>query len=196
MTSDDKQAESPARVDDWIAQWIAQARAGSFDALAKLMEFSRKYLLLIANDELPAVLQAKAGASDLVQETQMEAVEGFGQFNNLHDLGRRFQGATKRQTSREVSLAESGGSQNLAEKLVGTTASPSSHLSQSEQEDRVEAAIAKLPEDYRQVILWRHRENCSFEEISERMNRSLGAVRKLWARAVRALQEQLKSAHE
>lgn len=201
--------QSPSR----IAEWIAEAHAGSAEALAKLMEFSRQYLLLIANDEIPADLHAKAGASDLVQETQMEAVQGFGQFagqtaaellvwlrqillHNVLDLERRYSGTAKRKSSREIALADAAGSWNLAQDIVEETSSPSSHLRGNEQAERVEAAMVKLPADYRQVLHWRHRENRSFEEISERLNRSVGAVRKLWARAVRELQERLKALHE
>jgi RNA polymerase sigma-70 factor, ECF subfamily len=196
-----------------IAEWITEAQAGAAEALDKLMEFSRQYLLLIANDELPTDLQAKAGASDLVQQTQMEAAQAFEQFNghtvaellawlrqillhNVGDLKRRYTGADKRLALRERSLDAAASSRDLTEEFVEDFSSPSSHLRRTEQTERVAAAIAQLPADYRQVILWRHRENCSFEEISERLGRSVGAARKLWARAVRELQERLKAAHE
>lgn len=38
-------------------------------------------MLRIANDELPPWLQPKIGASDVVQETLVEALRCFGQFN-------------------------------------------------------------------------------------------------------------------
>jgi len=202
-------SQSPTR----IAQWIVEARAGSKEALAKLMEFSRQYLLLIANEEMPADLQAKAGASDLVQETHMEAMQGFGEFgghsaaellgwlrqillNNVRDSRRHYTGAAKRQTSLEISLADSAASKNLAEKFAEMTPSPISNLGREEQTERVAWEVKQLPDDFRHVLLWRHRDNRSFEEIGELLNRSVGAVRKLWARAVRDLQERLKAIHE
>jgi RNA polymerase sigma-70 factor (ECF subfamily) len=48
------------------------ARKGSREALGRLLETCRPYLLLVANNELDRDLQAKAGASDLVQETFIE----------------------------------------------------------------------------------------------------------------------------
>ena len=196
-----------------IAEWITEAQAGAAEALDKLMEFSRQYLLLIANEEMPTDLQGKVGASDLVQETQLEAVQAFGQFagksvaellawlrqillHNVCDLERRYTGTAKRLALRERSLDAAASAHNLTEEFVEEFSSPSSHLRRTEQTERVAAAIAQLPADYRQVILWRHRESRSFEEISTRLGRSVGAVRKLWARGVRELQERLKVAHE
>jgi RNA polymerase sigma-70 factor (ECF subfamily) len=191
-----------------IAECIVDARAGSEEALARLMEFSRQYLLLVANEEWPAELQAKAGASDLVQESQMEAVAGFAAFrgqtaaellawlrkillHNLQDFTRRFAGAEKRRASREVSLDDHESGQSSAYEVIADQSSPSSNLRRQEQATATEVALAQLPKDYHQVIVWHHRENRSFDDIGRRLGRSAGAVRKLWARAIRQLQERL-----
>ena len=52
---------------------LAEARTGSRQALGQILESCRNYLLLIAGKELTSDLQAKGGASDLVQETFLEA---------------------------------------------------------------------------------------------------------------------------
>lgn len=192
-----------------VVGWIREAQAGSGDALARLMEFSRQYLLLIANAEWPADLQAKAGASDLVQETQMEAAAAFGVFrgqteaellawlrqillHNLRDFARRYTGTEKRRVDREFSLDGGSSSQSGSYGVFGVDPSPSSDLRRREQDHALEQALAQMPDDYRQVIVWHHREDCSFEEIGRRLDRSAGAARKLWARAVQQLQERLR----
>ena len=58
---------------------LAEARAGSQEALGKLLESFRAYLLLIAQCELDAELRAKGGASDLVQQTFLEGQRDFAQ---------------------------------------------------------------------------------------------------------------------
>lgn len=191
------------------AFWLARARAGSSEALGRLMEFSRQYLLLIANEELDSHLQAKGGASDLVQETQLEAVHAFDEFrgettaallgwlrqmllNNVRDFSRRYTGTAKREVGREMSLGEADGSRDLAECLVQDDPSANAVLERQEREQRVERVLADLPEAYQQVVVWHHRENLSFEEIGTRLGRSEGAVRKLWARAIQQLQERLQ----
>ena len=52
---------------------LAAARAGSREALGRVLESCRGYLLLIAQQELDPALQARGGASDLVQQTFLEA---------------------------------------------------------------------------------------------------------------------------
>jgi DNA-directed RNA polymerase specialized sigma24 family protein len=60
----------------------------------------------------------------------------------------------------------------------------------------LEAALARLPELARQVILLRHRERCSFADIGRAMHRSEAAVHKLWVAAVEQLHRELRDAHE
>src|SRR5262245_24160506 len=101
--------------------WLSAARTGNQDALGQVLQACRAYLLLVAERELDPHLQAKGGASDLVQETLMDAVRAFGTFhgnseeelrrwlrrlllNNLVSFARRYRGADKRQVRREVGL--------------------------------------------------------------------------------------------
>ena len=206
MDRPDHDNDAPVR----IAEWIGDARAGSAEALGRLMEFSRRYLLLIANDELPAELQAKGGASDLVQQTQLEAVRGFAAFrgqsadellgwlrqillHNVQDFTRRFGVSAKRRSEREVSLEGDDSAQQAAGELADDVPSPSSWLARQERAAIVERALEELAEDQRQVIVWHHRENRSFDEIGALLGRSAGAVRKLWARAIQQLQKRLQT---
>ncbi len=47
----------------------------------------------------------------------------------------------------------------------------------------------KLPEHYRDVIVLRNLQGLSFEEISQRMDRTVGATRMLWLRALERFKE-------
>ena len=53
-------------------------------------------------------------------------------------------------------------------------------------------ALASLESDYRKVILLRNVERLRFDEIAARMERSSGAVRMLWARALERLSTALE----
>ena len=191
---------------DPVADWLAEARAGSGDSLGRVLDACRGYLLLIAQQELEPQLQAKGGASDIVQETFLKAHRHFDRFhgtteaellawlrrlllNNLTDFRRLYLEAAKRQAGKEVALAD-GSSCDPAGELAGSGLTPSGIAIEGEQARAVAAALARLPEEYRQVLLWRHQEELPFEEIGRRLNRTADAARKLWARAVERMQSE------
>jgi RNA polymerase sigma-70 factor (ECF subfamily) len=188
-------------------RWLPAARAGSAEALGEILEACRGYLLLIAKRELGTDLQAKAGASDLVQQTFLEAQRDFVRFqgesetelrvwlrrlllNNLANFARDFRDTAKRALDREVSLPKGDSSFLPGALLPGNMPSPSTVAMAREQAEAVRRVLEQLPEDYRRVLLLRHEEQLPFEEIGQRLNRSSNAARKLWARAVQALQSE------
>src|SRR5829696_1769566 len=61
-------------------QVIVQARIGGDAALGDLLELYRNYLRLLARIEIGRRLQGKVDASDLVQETFLEAHRHFHRF--------------------------------------------------------------------------------------------------------------------
>ena len=98
------------------AQWLPAARQGSREALGQALQACRNYLLLVASKELDPELQAKGGASDLVQQTFLEAQCDFARFqgssedellawlrrlllHNLGDFTRRYRDTSKRAVS-------------------------------------------------------------------------------------------------
>ncbi|HKB02640.1 MAG TPA: sigma-70 family RNA polymerase sigma factor [Gemmataceae bacterium] len=191
------------------AQWLSAARGGSREALGRLLEACRDYLLLVANQELDVDLRAKGGASDLVQQTFLEAQRDFGAFqgaseeellawlrrllvHNLADFARRYRGTGKRRAEREVALEGDSAAAGPAAGLAADTPSPSGRAVAREEDEGLERALARLPEDYRTVIVLRYREERSFEEIGQLIDRSPNAARKLWLRAVERLRAELE----
>ncbi len=188
---------------------LAEARAGSAQALGEALEACRGYLLLVAERELGADLRAKGGASDLVQETFLEAQRDFARFqgaseddlrawlrrlllNNLSNFARHYRGTARRQLGRERALADSqlerGGG------LAAGGPSPSGQAMAHEQAQALQEALQRLPDEYRQALALRHQEHLSFEEIGARLGRTANAARLLWLRAVERLQRELGEA--
>ena len=62
---------------------LNQARSGSTDHLGQLLELYRHYLGLLARIEIGRNLQAKLDASDLVQDTLLEAHRHFPKFRGI-----------------------------------------------------------------------------------------------------------------
>ena len=59
---------------------LLNAQAGSNSSLGQLLQGYRDYLSLLADEELGSAIKVKASASDLVQESFLEAKRDFGQF--------------------------------------------------------------------------------------------------------------------
>jgi RNA polymerase sigma-70 factor (ECF subfamily) len=195
------------------ARRLAAARAGSAEALGQVLETCRQYLLLIAGRELDPQLRAKGGASDLVQETFLEAHRDFGRFHGnseaelrawlrqllLHHVGkfaRRYRATHKRRVGCEVRLDADSSSDTRGREPSADVLSPSGEAMAQEQTEAVQRALERLPEDYRRVIALRYHEELSFEAIGGLMNRSANAARMLWSRAVERLQQECERTDE
>src|SRR5581483_9500690 len=102
-----------------LETWIEAARGGSAEALGRVLQACRPYLLAIAERELPAELRAKCGASDLVQDAFLKVNDEFQRFvgtrqdevlawlrrvllNHLANVREHYQSTRKRQVGREV----------------------------------------------------------------------------------------------
>jgi RNA polymerase sigma-70 factor, ECF subfamily len=191
---------------------INRCRQGEPAARDELFSRYRHYLWLLAQAQLGRHLRAKCDPSDLVQQTLLEAHRDFNQFagkqeaellgwlrqilaHNLYNETRRF-AAQQRNTAREVSLDQmrAGVEQSsmvLGRCLSGKEPRPSEAARQRETAVQVADMLARLPEDYRTVIVLRVFEGMSAEDVAERMNRSAGAVRMLQLRALTALRAEL-----
>jgi hypothetical protein len=51
-------------------------------------------------------------------------------------------------------------------------------------QSRSRARVARLLEEYRQILVWRFHEQGSFEEVGQLLPRTSNAARKLFARAL------------
>jgi RNA polymerase sigma-70 factor, ECF subfamily len=193
-----------------VGQLLAAARTGSSEALGEALQAYRAYLMLIAQQELDPELRAKGGASDLVQETFIDAQRLLGRFegttegawaawlrelllNNLADFVRHYRATGKRRVGREVGQQAGDSSTDRGGALAADTPSPSVTAMAAEQVAALERALDRLPEDYREVLTLRYRGDLSFEDIGQRLGRSGNAARKLWLRALRKLEQELEA---
>jgi len=199
-------------LEDFVS-WIDAARAGSRDALGKSLEACRRYLLGIARNEMAPRLQGKGGASDIVQETFLEAQRSFGHFHGtsqeelrawlrqlLHHrvakFGRRYRTTQKRNLERERGLPADDLLQQMDSARLAVLTTPSGLLMADEQAAELREALARLPQEYQQVIALRFGERCSFEEIGQRMQRTANAARLLWLRSIERVKREMSGPHE
>jgi RNA polymerase sigma-70 factor (ECF subfamily) len=174
-----------------VSDLIRRVHAGEQGAREQLFNRYDAYLHVLARAQLGRHLRGKCEASDVVQELLAWLRRILS--HNLFNEARRF-AAQQRDTSREISIDQvragvEHSSVALARGLAADTPTPSQVASQRESAVRLADALAKLPEDYRDVLMLRVFEELPAEEVAQRMNRTAGAVRMLQMRALQALRE-------
>jgi RNA polymerase sigma-70 factor (ECF subfamily) len=173
---------------------------------ADCLERCRAYLLLLARMQLDPRPQLKVDASDVVQQTLLEAHANAQQLpyeedgrlawlrralaNNLRDALRAVRRAkrdARREQSLDAALEES--SARLGNWLAAEQSSPSQRAVRNEDVLRLADAIAALPEGQREAVVLHHLQGWTLSEVAERLARSEPAVAGLLHRGLRRLRE-------
>ena len=185
---------------------LARARAGDPAALGRLLDQHRLYLAVLARGQLDRVLRAKVDASDVVQETFLEAHRDFAQFRgqtagelvawlrqiltrNLANQARHYRDTRRRDVRREQELGAipGGSAEGPGDGPAAPVSTPSQAAGRREAIDLLADALVRLPDDYRQVIVLRNLEELSFADVAGRMGKTVDSVKKLWARGLAQL---------
>jgi RNA polymerase sigma-70 factor (ECF subfamily) len=198
--------------------------ADSIDSLTKarhslhcrgqLFETYRNYLTFLARLQIGCKLQGKADASDVVQETFMDAHDRFEQFrgrserelghwlrtilaHRIAKLVRHYFGTQRRDVRLEQQLSAQldESTRTLEQGLEGSLTSPSEAMERREMAVLLADALERLPEDHRDVLLLRHFRGLTFEEVAKRMHRTPDGARHLWSRALGQLRRQMEPSH-
>ena len=165
----------------------------------------RSYLRLLANMQIDRRIRSKVDASDIVQQTLMQAHQAREQFRGDNDaqraawlrqiLARNLIHATrdmtreKRDVRREKSIQASldQSSMRLEGLLAADESSPSMKMNRNEQVLLIAKAVEELPEPQREALLMHYLEQKSLPEIAEAMDRTRGSVAGLVRRALESL---------
>jgi RNA polymerase sigma-70 factor, ECF subfamily len=165
----------------------------------------RDYLLMLARMQLGPASRNKVEASDVVQQTLLEAHRKRDQFRgnceaemagwlrqllafNLADAARAA-GRAKRDVGRERSLeaALDESSARLGAMLAADQSTPSQAAGRHEDAVLLARALTRLPEHQRQALILRHCQGCSLDEISRELGRTPAAVAGLLKRGLHQL---------
>jgi RNA polymerase sigma-70 factor (ECF subfamily) len=165
----------------------------------------RGYLHVLAEVELSPRLRSKVDASDIVQQSLMEAHQGLAAFRgrseaelaawlrmiltrNLLNTVRDFN-AAKRDVRRELPLAQrvEQSSVRLDQFLAVQQTSPSQCVMRSERAEKLATALAALPDDQRQAVILKHFHDWPLADIATEMDRSTMAVAGLLKRGLKKL---------
>jgi len=198
----------PDSSDHHIAELLAAARSGDVDGKDQLFEACRGYLRVVARAQVETWIQGKVDASDIVQQTLLEAHRDFDRFSggskaewlawlkrilahNAADFVRHYRGTAKRQQRREARQMPPSDRSSIAGygDPPAPDDSPSQQAIQHDDELQLAAAMAELSPDHAEVIMLRNLQRLPFDQVAERMQRTRPAVQMLWMRAIKNLQE-------
>jgi RNA polymerase sigma-70 factor, ECF subfamily len=174
------------------------------------LEQFRSYLYLLARAHLGPGLQRGIDASDLVQQTLMDAHANQDQFRGESDARRaawlrrilahnladalRHQHRAKRDVSRQRSIeAAIGDSFRHAESwLEARQSTPSQRMTKKEDLLRLTDALTELPDAQRDAVILRHLRGLSLAEVARRLERTEAAAAGLVYRGLNKLHELLE----
>jgi RNA polymerase sigma-70 factor (ECF subfamily) len=170
----------------------------------------RPYLILLARTQLNPRLGCRVDASDIVQQTLLEAHAKRGEFRGgigahrgawlrqilAHNLADALRGISrgKRDLHREQSLEASvnQSSTRLGDLLAADQSAPGDPLDREERAVQMAEALAELPEAQREALVMQYWQGMSLAEIAAQMSRTPAAVAGLLKRALKQLRQQLR----
>ena len=183
--------------------FIEELKSGSEQAFALLIaQYSHSVYSVIARS-----LRDPADAADVTQDVFVKVFRNISSFHGEASLRtwiyrialreasnqRRWWSRHKRQelTIDEPRENEEGETYCLSDALACGNASPFDNAAQAELRARVSAALATVPDAFREVVILREIEGFGYEEIAEILNVTVGTVKSRIARGRAALRAAL-----
>jgi RNA polymerase sigma-70 factor, ECF subfamily len=191
---------------------LKEAQQGKPDAVERLLTVHREPLRRMIGLRLDPALAARVDASDIVQDVLLEAHRRLQDYlkdpvmpfhlwlrhiakDHIIDAHRRHRQAQRRSLDREQpivpALLADHSSYELAGQLLDPELTPASEAMRREMQRRLDAAIAELDEDDREIILLRHREQLANQDVAHTLGLSEAAASMRYLRAVRRLRAAL-----
>jgi RNA polymerase sigma-70 factor (ECF subfamily) len=179
---------------------LRAAAAGDCGAFDRVLAQHRAELRRFVELRMDPKLRSRVDASDVIQETQLEA------FRRLHDFvarqpmpfhvwlrktayerllmaRREHVAAAQRAVGREIPLPDRS-SLLFAERFLSRGSTPSQRLGRDELARRVHQALAKMPATDREMLVMRNLEERPYEEIACILEIDRVAARKRHGRAL------------
>lgn len=162
-------------------QWIAAYRKGDIDALGKLVEhFRRPLYAFILN-----MLQGRGDPEDVFQEVWLKAIQHFDRYRDHQFLSwlfriahnliiDRFRREKKENRAEERDPDPAG--EGLIASLPARGPTPDRQSAHADLGHRINAALAALPDDQREVFLMRTEGDVPFKEIAAIQGATLNTV--------------------
>lgn len=191
---------------------LDQAKQGDAAAVDRLLARHREPIRRLIDLRLDPAIVQRVDASDVVQDVLFEASKRLKDYlknpampfhlwlrhiakDHIIDAHRRHHQAQKRGVNREQPLARPGwmdqSSLELAGQLIDPERTPASAALQEELQRRLHAALEGLDEDDRDILLMRHFEQLSNQDVASALGLTEAAASMRYLRAIRRLRDVL-----
>jgi RNA polymerase sigma-70 factor (ECF subfamily) len=192
------------------AELLRNAKAGDQAAGPAALERHRDALRRLVQMRLDRRVMQRVDVSDVVQDVMIEANQRLDDYlanpamplhlwlrhmakDRIIDMHRRHRVSAKRSVDREqpmaVNATDDHSTMELAAQLCDAQITPDAAATMRELAVRFEAAIDQLEEPDREVILMRHFEQLSNQEVAQALELSEPAASMRYLRAIRRLRE-------
>ena len=189
---------------------LAGAKAGDEDAVEQLLERYRDSLRRMIGMRLDRRISGRVDVSDVVQDVLLVVNRRLQDYlsnpvldfhlwvrqiakDRIIDAHRRHRGSAKRSVDREQPLvaqaAVDQSTMELAGQLCDAELTPAAAATRQELAAHVQATIAQLGEADREIILMRHFEQLSNQEIAQALRLSEPAASMRYLRALKKLRK-------
>ena len=191
---------------------LREIKAGDDAAINRLLERHRAALRRMVEMRLDPKIRQRVDASDIVQEAMMEANRRLTAFlekpgmpfhlwirqiatDRLIDQHRRHRVSQKRSVDMEqapvVAANLDHSTIQFGPQLPGRELTPAAAAIRAEMQRRFEQAIAEMEERDQQIIVMRHFEKLTNQEVASVLGLTEPAASMRYLRAIRRLQQQL-----
>ncbi len=178
---------------------IADALAGDQKAYTRLVEKHRTAIYHIIN----RIVHSDEVARDLVQETFMKAFTSLGSYRSEYRFSTWLYKIAanssidhlrkKRIQALSLDRPLNTGDGTMELEVPDDSFNPELALVRKQQRFSIEGAIDDLPTKYREVIVYRHKDDKSYEEIADLVGIPVGTVKARIFRARELLKRKLRN---
>jgi RNA polymerase sigma-70 factor, ECF subfamily len=193
---------------DQTQDLLDRARGGDEAAFEELFRRHRVRLKQVIRFRMDPRLAARADASDILQETYLEAFRRLPKYlesekmpfylwlrwiarEKVMAMYRRHLGAERRAIAQEVPLLPTDSSAEFVRGVMSPGPTPSQNLAKAELAERLRVALGKLDQEERDLILWRHFEKLSIRETAQMLQITEAAASKRYIRTLEKLRNLL-----
>lgn len=195
-------------IDEKTEQLLDGIREGKDGAADRLLERHRDPLRRMIEMRMDQKIKQRVDASDIVQEVMIEANRRLQKYlenpvmpfhlwirqmarDRLIDAHRRHRGSEKRSVDREKAMVAPGAMDRstieLAAQLCDAEMTPAEAATMKELHQRFQNAIEELDENDREIVIMRHVEQLTNQDVAAALDLSEPAASMRYLRAIRKL---------